>query len=225
MLNTLFLIYWAIFIVGSLKSYKFCICMIWASLLLVPTIIISLKIEYAIFLSLIICMFNQRNRIPLKTFFFVHQKAIIVFLMFSISTLVLSEVVPIRLQTMTLRHDFLVLILIIETFLLCKDYSFSQILLKIVCICVALNILYSVIFEIILGFNPAGLPLYVFMGLESNEYLVDMIDQERGIFDFRLQSIFGHPLSLGQYFLVLVPVLFLVKKKLLSLFFVFHTDH
>ena len=191
--------------------------MIWATLLLVPTIIIQSKIEYAIVLSIIICFFEENHWIPLRSFFSQHQKAILLYFIVTTSILIFSEEVPLQLQMVTFRHDLLILLLIIETFLLCRDYTFVKSLLKLVCICLFLNAIYCLFFEIIEGFNPAGSPLYLLLGVDNSEYFVDMIDQERGIFDYRLQSIFGHPLSLGQYFLVLVPILYYLENKVLSI--------
>ena len=77
------------------------------------------------------------------------------------------------------------------------------------------NIVYCIFFEIIVGVNPAGMPLYFLLGQDDNDFIVDMVESERGALNFRAQTVYRHPLSLGQYMLVLLP-LFLMRGKYIS---------
>ena len=208
-------IYFIIFALLSLKSYKLSISMICMTILLCPSILANKIIDYMILFSLISSFLNAKQWSCLYCFIIQHKIALGIYCLVSFCIIFFSEIVPFTNQFHTFRGNFLKIILVIEIFLLCKgDYNYSKSLLLLICICVMSNVVYSVIFEIVLRMNPAGLPLYILLGVDNDEFLVDMIDSGRGMFDFRLQSVYGHPLSYGQYFLVLAPVLLLLNNRI-----------
>lgn len=147
------------------------------------------------------------------SFFRVNQKAIMLYLLISFFIVFLSQTVPIGYQLRRLFDEIVMLLFIMQTYFLTKnDNEASKVLLRIICGVLLFNIIYCVYFEVILRINPAGMPLYILMGVNDSDFIVDMIESERGGLDFRAQTVYGHPLSLGQYLLVMMP-LFLIDGK------------
>ena len=133
-----------------------------------------------------------------------------------VSITIFSSDVPLYRQISNLLQELLEILIIIESFIIAqKNNYFVQQLCVILSILILCNVVYSAVCEILLRINFAGVPLYALIGQENNEYYIDMVNAQRGTMAFRLQSIFGHPLSLGQYFLLLVPI-FLCKSQILN---------
>ena len=165
--------------------------------------------------------FGER-RTAWKEFFSNNQNAIILYLFISFTIVFLSQTVPLDVQFIRLVEEIAMLLFALQTFFLAKNNEKSALAFKyIICGAIVYNIVYCIYFELILRVNPAGMPLYILLGQGDNDFIVDMIDSERGGFDLRAQTVYRHPLSLGQYMLVLLP-LFLMKGKYFSnLFFSF----
>lgn len=213
----------------SIVSYKKGIYLIWITLLFVPTIILEqiIKMRFSMLTILLLCSviselrFGER-RTAWKEFISNNQRAIIIYLFISFTIVFLSQTVPLSVQLMRLIEEITMLLFALQTFFLARNNEKSALAFKyIICGAIVYNIVYSIYFELILRVNPAGMPLYILLGQEDNDFIVDMIDTERGGFDLRAQTVYRHPLSLGQYMLVLLP-LFLMKGKYFSnLFFSF----
>lgn len=213
----------------SIVSYKKGIYLIWITLLFVPTIILEqiIKMRFSMLTILLLCSviselrFGER-RTAWKEFISNNQRAIIIYLFISFTIVFLSQTVPLSVQLMRLIDEITMLLFALQTFFLARNNEKSALAFKyIICGAIVYNIVYSIYFELILRVNPAGMPLYILLGQEDNDFIVDMIDTERGGFDLRAQTVYRHPLSLGQYMLVLLP-LFLMKGKYFSnLFFSF----
>ena len=207
----------------SIVSYKKGIYLIWITLLLVPTIILEQIIKMKLSMLTILLLgsiiselrFSER-RTAWKDFFSNNQNAIIIYLFISFTIVFLSQTVPLNVQFIRLVEEIAMLLFALQTFFLAKNNEKSALALKfIICGAIVYNIFYSIYFELIVGVNPAGMPLYILLGQDDNDFIVDMIDSERGGLDFRAQTVYRHPLSLGQYMLVLLP-LFLMKGKYFS---------
>jgi hypothetical protein len=139
--------------------------------------------------------------------------AIIVYLSFSLMAIMLSSTTPIGTQIRLMLAEVIIMLFSIQTYLLFKvNPPACKVMLTILGGVFLFNVFYCVFFEIILRVNPAGLPLYILLDVDDNDFLMDMIDTERGTMDFRLQSVYGHPNSLGQYLVVLFPLLFMKTK-------------
>lgn len=218
-LKIVFFFYIILFSFISFWSYKKGIYLLWMTLLFVPWMILVQGIaggmSIIVVLSVVsICseLLTSRDRL-LYNFISSHNLAVITYLVIVFSVLLFSEGTPIRYQFMCLVGEIAFLLFGFQTYLLVRnDRTASKTLRFLVCFAIIFNFLYSLCFEILLRINPAGLPLYVLLGIDSNEFIVDMIDSQRGMFEFRLQSIYGHPLSLGQYLLILLPVFFINRK-------------
>lgn len=225
------LLYFYILFVASVSivSYKKGIYLIWITLLLVPTIILEQIIKMRLSMLTILLLgsviselrFGER-RTAWKEFFSNNQNAIILYLFISFTIVFLSQTVPLDVQFIRLVEEIAMLLFALQTFFLAKNNEKSALAFKyIICGAIVYNIVYCIYFELILRVNPAGMPLYILLGQGDNDFIVDMIDSERGGFDLRAQTVYRHPLSLGQYMLVLLP-LFLMKGKYFSnLFFSF----
>lgn len=210
----------------SLSSYKKGIYLIWATLFMFPTILVQMTMNlYMSFLNILIIgsFFSEilrGNLTDYKIFFAKHKNAIGWYVVVSLAILFMSQTVPLGYQFRRFINEVCILLFSIQTLLLIKrNKDASKALLLIVLGAISFNILYSFYFEVYLRSNPAGLPLYVLLGQGENDYLVDMIDSERGDMAFRAQSVYGHPLSLGQYMLVFLPVLYVVRERLVKIFF------
>lgn len=211
-------VYLIILFVVSLKSYRLCINLIWCSLLLIPSIMLERYIRYVVLISLFSCFCDSKHWEIFSKFLLMHKTALLFFIMMGLTIITFSDVVPVKNQLGWLTTNISWILLVVETFLLCRsEQLYARQLLMILCCCIIVNTIYSIYFEIYLRVNPAGLPLYILMGLGDNQYLADMVNRERGVFAFRLQSIFGHPISLGQYFCVITPVLFYIRKKVIRI--------
>lgn len=206
--------YFIIFLLICKKSCRNGILFFWGSLFIIPSIILNIHIVSFInvyVLQIIIAsfffLFNANYKQSFLAFCKNSKSAIlIIFIMYAL-TIIFSDEVPFKIQCYYFFKELFQFLIIIETFIIAKnDSSFILRLYKILLILLLCNIAYSFIFEICFRTNPAGLPLYLLIGQDNNEYLVDAIDSQRGTMGFRLQSIFGHPLSLGQYYLLMIPL-------------------
>ena len=202
----------------SLLSYKKGICLIWISFLFIPTIIletnIKLRAETILMLGSIISELRfRKRRVEWIKFFTDHRLFISVFFTVSVMIVFLSETVPIKHQLKCVIDEIAFLLFAVQTFMFVKgNQRIARSFIIIVCVAIIFNFVYCIIFEVIIGLNPAGMPLYILMGVDDNDFISDMIDYERGELSFRAQTIYRHPLSLGQYLLALLPI-FLSKRK------------
>lgn len=156
--------------------------------------------------------FNERRQLW-QEFLTDNKRPIAIYLCVSLLIVLFSQTVPLTIQLRRLFDEIIILSFALQTFLVARENeNFTTRLLLIVSGVVIFNVLYCIFFEVILGINPAGVPLYMVMGNFDDDFIVDMIDDERGAISFRAQTVYGHPLSLGQYLLVLLP-LFFVKGK------------
>ena len=206
----------------SIISYKKGIYLIWIILLFVPTImlevtVLKLSVLTIILVSPLTCgLLNNDNRRILSNFILKYWTFFVLYFIVSLSVALLSQTVSISYQIRRIFEESVILIFCIQTFLFLRNEDKAIIVLRnIIGFTIIANVIYCIIFEILLRFNPAGMPLYILLGLENNEFIVDMIDSVRGDLDFRAQTIYRHPLSLGQYMLVFLP-LFLTKGKVIT---------
>lgn len=204
----------------SLVSYKKGVYLIWLSFLFIPSIILEQWLKFTIPVMTVLMLgsvisemrFSER-RLLWKDFFSGKEKGIIAYLFVSLVVIFLSQTVPVGIQLRGLLNELAMLSFAIQTFMLVKTEEGAVLMLKRFVSCaVVFNVVYCVIFEIIVGVNPAGLPLYILLGVDNNDFITDMIDLERGSLSFRAQTIYRHSLSLGQYMLVFLP-LFLKNEK------------
>ena len=205
---------------------------LWGAIFVIPSLILSIGvISFLNVYTLLIIIFsffffyNTVYRKAFVSFYKKYAKQLIFLIIAYLFLIIFSETVPFKEQLYDCIRELLQILIIIETFIIAKSNdSFTIHLCKILFILILCNIVYSCVFEIVFRMNYAGAPLYVLLGMNYNEYVVDMINVQRGIFDFRLQSIYGHPISLGQYYLLIVPI-FLCKyiqlSKNMKLFTVF----
>lgn len=208
--------YFILYIIINKLSAGYGIIMFWISLFIIPYPILSFSfISFFQFttIEIIISSFsfwcNSTYRKEISSFCKKKKKLIIVLLTVYLSLIIFSETVPYKDQLYNLFNELLTFLIITETFIFTSYSKQNKTkLLKAVTYSLLINIVYSFICEAYLQINFAGGPLYILLGMDSNEYLIDMIESARGVFSFRMQSTFGHPLSLGQYFLVLVPIYF-----------------
>lgn len=211
----------------SLMSYKKGIYLVWLTFLFVPTIILEQTIKMQLSMETILLfgsvvseMRFEERRTYWKDFFLENQKAIIAYLFVSITIVLLSQTVPLNVQFKRVFEEICMLLFALQTFILVKnEYSSAFTLRRFICWAVVFNIVYCVFFEVMVGINPAGMPLYILLGEDDNQFITDMIDSERGGMSFRAQTVYRHPLSLGQYMLVMLP-LFLMKGKLILKFII-----
>ena len=218
---TLKYLYYIVLFLGGIKSYKLSLYMIWISLLFFPTLINStFRVhDLGIAVTVLCCFIHKEHWDCFVCFTKQHMKFFIIFLLLLSSIMAFSQTVPFSFQWDSFSTEIMSLALIFETFLLANnDYHFSRNIMKIICICIIFHLAFCLIFEVVQRFNPAGMSLYIAMGHGEDVFLTDMSDYERGIFDYRVQSVFGHPLSLGQYMIIIYPVLFLIKRKYIRLF-------
>lgn len=215
----LLLTYLAIVVAISFWSYKKGNFLVWITLLFIPTIIIEqsfflITAETIMMLAPVLSEFTDKRRqdVWLK-FISDHIWAIVLFSLAALLILFFSEGVPVKRQIWPLINETVVLVFSFQTLMIALESPKStNLLFRLICIAVIFNMAYCLFFEVILRVNPAGMPLYLLLGQGENEFIVDMIDTERGEFAFRAQTIYKHPLSLGQYLLVIFPV-FLQKKE------------
>lgn len=208
--------YFILYIIINKFSKEYGIIMFWISLFIVPYPILSLSfisfLQFTTIEIIISSFFFWQNYIYRKELFCFCKKKVkpIIVLLSVYSLLILfSETVPYKNQFYSLFNELLSFLIIIETLVYTSHSKQNKIvLLKVITYSILINIAYSLICEAYLQVNFAGRPLYILLGMDSNEYLIDMIESSRGAFSFRMQSTFGHPLSLGQYFLILVPIYF-----------------
>ncbi len=204
----------------SLMSYKKGIYMVWLTFLFVPTVILEQSINLRLPMLLILMFgsvvselrfYERRDR--WREFISDNQKAIILLLFVSFVIVLMSETVPIGMQLRRVLLEITTFAFAIQTLLLVKeDETAHKKLFYFICAAIVFNVIYSVFFEVMLGVNPAGMPLYILLGIDDNEFIVDMIETQRGGLSFRAQTIYRHPLSLAQYMLVLLPI-FLSKGE------------
>ena len=205
----------------SLLSYKKGIYLIWISFLFIPTIILeqwiklSIPMEVILMIGSVVSEFRFKERRVIWSEFFVqNKKAIIAYFFVSLVIVFFSQTVPLGIQFRNFLTEVAMLLFSLQTFLLLKDNERPAKTLRIMlCCAVIFNMVYCLFFEVLIGVNPAGMPLYIVLGIGDNEFITDMIDSERGGLGFRAQTIYRHSLSLGQYMLAILP-LFLMKGKL-----------
>ncbi len=204
----------------SLLSYRKGLYLVWLTLLLFPLVILQTGIKLHLSLMAVLMLgsviselrFSESRSIYSG---FVHNnlRAILLFGLVSLCVAFMSQTVPLGTQLRIVLNEFIAFSFALQTFLLLKrDANAANTLLYIICGVVIFNAIYCTFFELYLRFNPAGAPLYLALGIYDEEYMVDAVESERGGLDLRAQTVYGHPLSLGQYLLVLLP-LFLMKSK------------
>lgn len=209
-------IFFIVQIAICVKSYKNGLLMFWGALLAMPSTILLSTISFVnIFTisSIITCMaaiLNQECNKEMVYFIKSYSKTILILIGISLLCTVLAETVPLTEQLFSLFKETWMYIVIFITFFTVKnDIRFTKQLFICVLFGICFNVLYCILFELVLRENPCGAPLSLLL---KTQLSTDMINTERGMFDFRLQSIFGHPLSLGQYMLILYPVILLYGK-------------
>ena len=183
----------------------------------------NLTLETILMLGSVISELRYIERRNLwKQFVTENQKAILAYLFISIIIVLLSQTVPVDTQLRSLLTEIAMLLFSLQTFMIVKsEVKCASVLKSIVCWAIVFNVVYCIFFEMLVGINPAGMPLYILLGVDDNQFITDMIESERGGLSFRSQTVYRHPLSLGQYMLVFLP-LFLIKGKLfLKLFYTF----
>ena len=210
----------------SFVSYRKGIYLIWITLLLVPTIILEQIIKMRLSMLTILLLgsvvsefrFSERRTVW-KDFFINHQNAIVLYLFISFTIVFLSQTVPLSTQFIRVVEEISMLLFALQTYFFTQKNEKTALTLKsIICFAVLYNIVYCVYFELIVGVNPAGMPLYYLLGEDDNDFIVDMVGSERGGLDFRAQTIYRHPLSLGQYMLVLLPIFFIKYEQTIRCF-------
>lgn len=206
-------------LITSTKKAKYGIAMFWIGIFLIP-----LHIEWMDLLHIPVviwqismisigALFNTKINSALKMALYQNKQILLFFLLTNFLFILCSSTVPWGIQLDSIFRDFALIYIIVVTYQYSKlDISFVPFLTKCIIGALVINYAFSLYFELILGFNPTGMPLYILMGKDDISS-VDMIETVRGDISLRLQSITGHPLSLGQYLIMIVPVLILYAKK------------
>lgn len=206
-------------LIASAKKAKYGIVMFWIGILLIP-----LHIEWMDLLHIPVviwqigmitigALFNTAINRALKMALYQNKQILLSFLLVNFLFVLCSSTVPWGIQLDSIFRDFALIYIIVVTYQYSKlDASFVPFLTKYLIGALVINYAFSLYFELILGFNPTGMPLYILIGKDDISS-VDMIETVRGDISLRLQSITGHPLSLGQYLIMIVPVLILYAKK------------
>ena len=197
----------------SLISYKKGNYLIWSSFLFVPTILLEQPLFMGIAVMVVLMigsviseMRYSKRRLLWINFFLENEKAVLLYISVSFIILFMSQTVPLGFQARSLLVEIAMFLFALQTFLLVKSGEVQSLFLRrLICCAVFFNLVYCVFFELFVGINPAGLPLYILLGVDDT-LLEDMIDEERGGLSFRAQTVYSHPLSLGQYMLVILPL-------------------
>lgn len=216
-LKVLLYIYILFVTIISFSSYKKGIYLIWLTLLLTPIIILQTGIKLGVSMMTLLMLesivselrFSERRTLW-RSFVEGNHNIIVLYIIVSMATVFFSQSVPIGIQMHRVLDEMSILLFSLQSYLSARDNrSFSTVLFKMVCGIILFNIFYCFIFEVVIGINPAGLPLYMLLGIDDEEFLVDAIESERGAISFRAQTVYGHPLSLGQYLLAFLPLFFI----------------
>ena len=170
----------------SIVSYKRGIYLIWITLLMFPPILLQygIKLNLSFITILMICSFFSemrfaKSRAYYSSFITENQKAIILYLLVSFFILFMSQTVPVGIQLSRLFDELVMMLFALQTYLLVKENEeVPKNLMWIICGIVIFNIIYCVFFEVCLRVNPAGLPLYLLMGVDESEFIVDMAETE-----------------------------------------------
>lgn len=212
----------------SLFSYKKGIYLIWLTILFIPTVILERSINLGLSMMTILVMGsvvfelkNKERRHLWITFINDNQRAVILYFIISLFTVFFSQTVPITYQFRYFFVELTILVFSIQTVLCLRDNKKAVSVLKLIVVsAIIYNLLFCIIFELIIGVNPAGMPLYIMLGIDDNQFITDMIDYERGNLSFRAQTVYRHPLSLGQYMLVLLPLFLTKGNRIINLILV-----
>lgn len=229
MLKGILILYILIVLLLGLVSHKKSIYLVWLTLLVTPIIILvhGVKLHLSFMSCLMLCSIFVWIRFPNNRIYFIqfikeHSKALLLYIFISLSIVCLSQTTPIINQLRLLLSELIVVLYSIHIFCFLKhSRNSSKMLLSIICGIFCFMAVYCTFFEIFLRMNPAGLPLYMVLGIDDNQFMIDMNDQIRGNMEFRLQGTYGHPNSLGQYYAILFPILFSKEIKIhFRLFFI-----
>lgn len=204
----------------SIYSYKKGVYAVWLAIMLLPPIIHMTPIVSILNFNsiLMLCPIlsewrSNKNRIAYQNLLF-HNYFFLLYIFIVGIIVLLSHTVPLRAQIEIYISEIITMLFVIQNYILFKSNPSScKFMLGFISIILLFNIVYSIFFEIILRFNPAGNYLYILLGKGDSEFLVDMNEYARGTFAYRIQTVYGHPNSLGQYLVVLLP-LFFVKMKI-----------
>lgn len=233
MVIKLILIIYILFVsVVSFMSHKKGILLVWLTFLVMPTVLLHwgvvMRMSFQNILMVISIFSVMRilyHDAVFRQFVSNNTISILIYLTVMLIVTLFSDTVPISIVLRRWLNEIIMLIFGIFTFLIIKDCkALSRQLLMMVYGIIVFHALYCFLFEIILRINPAGSPLYYALGQQDNEFLVDMIDFERGFKGFRAQTLFGHALSLGQYMLILTPLLFVEVRVRFKFLFILLTS-
>lgn len=205
----------------TIAKPRYGIVSFWAGLFLIPTNIeiyalaLGLPfITWQLIVFVIVGIFNSNLNKTIKCTLHNHKVILVTYAVVNVVLITFSSVVPWSDQYRALLTEWMFLFGILFTYQYCVfDHYTVNVLTNSLFIVLIANFLYSLYFEIISGYNPAGYPLYLLMGIANNESAVDMIDVSRGNLEIRLQSVMGHPLSFGQMLLTVFPLFMLLYQK------------
>lgn len=210
--------YLLLFIFFCVKDIRYATALFGASLFIVPSgmMIYSFGGINILVCEIIILLFaiNYKYCGFVKTVIVGHQRfwALISFLF--LSFVLFSSVVPIVSQIKSYVAEFLYYFFVVALFCYIKHcFDSKYLLVNAIVFAIIINVLFSLVFEIVLGNNPTS---DIVNSLYNDEVAIDMLSESRGGFGFRVQSIFGHPLSLGQIMLLAIPLVIYSETKYLN---------
>ena len=164
------------------------------------------------FQSLIIFLFLSSKSIKgIISVIFPIRHSLFFYLCTCVLLLLFSTAVPCIMQIRYYKNEFFEFLLLIVTwYCLRSDRDTVLSLLKVLVVCLLLNAFYG-FYSVIVGVNIFATPLNLLLGVDIDN-AVDMINQSRGFLSFRLQSLFEHPLTLAQCYLLLLPAILWNKR-------------
>ena len=215
-----FLIGYLVFsIILSIISLRASLVFIWCTLFFVPIPLLRFGffrgfdiLNIYTVLIFFFSLFNRNGRKSLGFIFRHYFKFLVIYVSILFLLFIFSETVPLKDQLRSYLREITGIFLILFSFAFALiDLKFVKVLAICLPIILVLNFIYSAFFELYLGYNPAGMPLLLLMGTDENAGATDMVESVRGMLSLRIQSTYGHPLSLGQFYLALVPMFFSMK--------------
>ena len=191
----------------------------WGSFFLIPSGLMLFQVLGCnmlvgeIVILLFFCLLNHENVFSKsinKHGYFLFQSCFVFIIL-----MLFSSTVPILSQLKSYITEFLYfVVLIVLAQYIKKHKKIGPLFFRILLFALYANLIWSTIFELILGYNPTT---EFVNSLNKSDVAMELLNESRGGFDFRIQSIFGHPLSFGQILLFIIPVVIYSKSKYTSI--------
>ena len=209
-------VYALLFLVFLFINKRYALNLLWAGIFIVPYRVYTMRFlpgcSLIEFQSLIIFLFLSSKSIKgIISVIYPIRHSLFFYLCTCVLLLLFSTAVPCIMQIRYYKNEFFEFLLLIVTwYCLRSDRDTVLSLLKVLVVCLLLNAFYG-FYSVIVGVNIFATPLNILLGVDIDN-AVDMINQSRGFLSFRLQSLFEHPLTLAQCYLLLLPAILWNKK-------------